>query len=473
MNYNRCMNEILLVEDDRFFRQLYADQLRHAGYAVTTADSGEEAMTFLDESRYGLVITDMTMPGISGLDLLVKIKSLNPSIDVILITANADLESAVFSLKHGARDYLIKPINSDELLHAVRLCMEQRRLINENQELRNMVGLLQTSQALSSSMDLEGVCHLAVDAIAREVGVERGACLVYSDDDFTVRHLKGINESLADVLKTALLPACRKRPARIGQPIRVLLPSGYDQLEAEEFKEAVLFPLAIRNCCHGIIVLFNDPGAFIPAIRSERNLAFLQEHGARALDNALRFTSTKDMLYIDELSGLFNYRYLKVALEREIKRADRYSTPLSVVFIDLDNFKQVNDTYGHLVGSSLLKEVGSLLKRMVREVDVVIRYGGDEYTIILLETDPETALKVAERIRKLIDSHQFLAADGYHLRLTASLGVSSYPDDTTGVNELLSMADKAMYASKAAGKNCVYRVTQILMDTEPKTEKEL
>jgi two-component system, cell cycle response regulator len=115
------------------------------------------------------------------------------------------------------------------------------------------------------------------------------------------------------------------------------------------------------------------------------------------------------MLYIDELSGLFNYRYLKVALEREIKRADRYSTQLSVVFLDLDNFKGVNDTYGHLVGSNLLKELGALLKKSVREVDVVIRYGGDEYTIILVETGPDTAQQVGERIRKMIEKHSFLA----------------------------------------------------------------
>jgi len=162
------------------------------------------------------------------------------------------------------------------------------------------------------------------------------------------------------------------------------------------------------------------------------------------------------------LSGLFNYRYLKVALEREIKRADRYSTQLSVVFLDLDNFKGVNDTYGHLVGSNLLKELGALLKKSVREVDVVIRYGGDEYTIILVETGAETAHCVGERIRRMIEKHSFLSLEGYQIQLTASLGLACYPEDTTGLEELLSMADKAMYAGKASGKNCVYRIVSPL-----------
>ena len=142
-----------------------------------------------------------------------------------------------------------------------------------------------------------------------------------------------------------------------------------------------------------------------------------------------------------------------------MKRADRYATRLSVLFLDLDNFKLVNDTYGHLVGSSLLRELGQLLRRSVREVDVVIRYGGDEYTIILVETGSDMAQQVADRLRRMIENHTFMARDGYQIKLTASLGLASYPDDTTELTDLLSMADKAMYAGKAAGKNCVYRVS--------------
>lgn len=456
------MDEILVVDDDRFFRELYADLLRQVGYTVVTACSGEDALDRLADSRYGLVVTDLTMPGISGLELLVKIKSQDPSIDVILVTANADLESALFSLKHGARDFLLKPINSEELLHSVRLCMEQRCLLDENLELRNMLGLLQTSQALSSCLDLEGVCHLAVDALAREIGVSRGIGLVQVDGELTIKELKGVAESTASILHRVLDPSFRKRPSRKGQPVRILLPSGEAELDRTDLREAVFFPLSAKNICLGMVLLFNDPGQVLPSPKSERNISFLEEHAARALDNALRFTSTCDMLYIDELSGLFNYRYLKLALEREIKRADRYSTHLSVIFLDLDNFKGVNDTYGHLVGSSLLKEVGALLKKSVREVDVVIRYGGDEYTIILVETGPDTAWQVSERIRSMIEKHGFLAREGYQIHLTASMGFACYPEDTSGVDELLSMSDKAMYAGKAAGKNCVYRIASPL-----------
>ena len=453
--------EILLVENDQLQQQICSEQLIHAGYRLTPARSGAEALECLELAHYDLVILGMPVQGIPLSDLLVRIKSYSPAIDVLIMADHTDFETMPSAQKQGVCRCLIKPVNREELLYAVQHCHEQRRLIDENTRLSTLVGLLQTSLALLNSIDLESVCHQVVDVITREVGVERGVCFVLNDDDINVCCQKGIPEFLNEPLRTVLMQFFHKQYSRVGQPYKVLIPSGEQLLEAHDLKEAVLFPLSVRNCRNGTIVLFNDSERPIPAIRSEADLAFLLEHGARALDNALRFSSARDMLYIDELSGLFNYRYLKIALEREVKRADRYSTPLSVVFIDLDNFKQVNDIHGHLIGSSLLKEVGGLLKHAVRDVDVVIRYGGDEYTVILLETDALTACAVAERLRSVIAKYQFMVADGCHVQLTASLGVASYPDDTVGTVELLAMADKAMYASKVAGKNRVYRVCQM------------
>jgi len=186
----------------------------------------------------------------------------------------------------------------------------------------------------------------------------------------------------------------------------------------------------------------------------------LLEKSARAFQNAENYSQAKDMLFIDDLSGLFNHRYLEVALDRELKRAERYASHLAVLFMDLDSFKKINDTHGHLVGSRVLKEVGDLLKISTREVDVVIRYGGDEYTIILVETGAETAGIVAERIRSQVASHVFLAAEGYSIRLTCSIGFACCPEDTMSKQELLDMADQAMYVGKAGGKNRVGRLVK-------------
>jgi diguanylate cyclase (GGDEF)-like protein len=126
----------------------------------------------------------------------------------------------------------------------------------------------------------------------------------------------------------------------------------------------------------------------------------------------------------------------------------------------MDSFKQVNDTHGHMVGSRVLKEMGDLLKKSCREVDVVIRYGGDEYTVILVETGAVTAGIVAERIRSQVESYTFLASEGYDIHLSCSIGYACCPEDTMSKQELLEMADQAMYSGKAGGKNCVRRFTR-------------
>jgi two-component system cell cycle response regulator len=117
----------------------------------------------------------------------------------------------------------------------------------------------------------------------------------------------------------------------------------------------------------------------------------------------------------------------------------------------------VNDTHGHLIGSRVLGEVGALLRKSVRDVDLVIRYGGDEYTIILVETDAESAALVAERIRSTVEGHGFMADEGYQIHLTACIGYACFPDDTKSKLELLEVADKAMYRGKFSGRNRVFR----------------
>ena len=182
------------------------------------------------------------------------------------------------------------------------------------------------------------------------------------------------------------------------------------------------------------------------------------EQSLRAFENADTFSKAKDLLFIDDVSGLYNHRYLDIALEREMKRVERYASHLAVLFIDVDYFKKVNDAHGHLVGSRVLAEFGSLIKKSVRDVDIVIRYGGDEYTAILVETACATAEMVAERIRRQVEAHHFAGSGLKTILLTCSIGYACCPDDTASKDVLLEMADRAMYAGKTSGKNRVERV---------------
>lgn len=171
-----------------------------------------------------------------------------------------------------------------------------------------------------------------------------------------------------------------------------------------------------------------------------------------------KLEQTEAMLRQDDLTGLYNMRYLEVALDNELLRAQRFGSTFCLLFIDLDGFKSVNDQHGHASGSMVLKEVAQVLRDAVREVDSPIRYGGDEFVVVLLGASSAKGLLVAERIRRHIEQKEFRLEDGHVLHLTASIGVAAYPEHARDRESLLRMADETMYHSKKKGKNQVTMV---------------
>jgi two-component system, cell cycle response regulator len=184
-----------------------------------------------------------------------------------------------------------------------------------------------------------------------------------------------------------------------------------------------------------------------------RAVQLLLEPAAVALDNSLLLKRAEALSVTDDLTHLYNSRYLNLVLRRETKRASRSGRPLSLLFIDLDGFKAVNDTHGHLFGSRALVEAAAVIRSSARETDVVSRFGGDEFALVLPDTGGEGAFAVGERIREKMAAHRFLAGDGLDIHLTVSVGVATLPDVAASSEELVQAADKAMYLVKESGKN--------------------
>lgn len=218
----------------------------------------------------------------------------------------------------------------------------------------------------------------------------------------------------------------------------------------------VAFPLTCRGRRIGALIgLDQKPSSREPRLSPAvlQALRVLLEPAGVALDNSILLKRAQALSVTDDLTSLYNSRYLNQVLRRETKRASRNGRPLSLLFIDLDGFKAVNDTHGHLCGSRALVEAAAVIRGSARETDVVARFGGDEFALVLPDTGADGAYAVGERIRERIAAHQFLAADGLNLRLTASVGVATLPDAANSSEDLMHAADAAMYLVKDSGKN--------------------
>ncbi len=207
-----------------------------------------------------------------------------------------------------------------------------------------------------------------------------------------------------------------------------------------------------------LMVVFCAPGERLERLSPEDRLV-LQAVASElvvAVEHSQLYKLTKRLSITDELTGLFNYRYLQQRLDDEIERAKRYSRSLSLLMLDTDDFKKFNDTYGHIAGDQALADIGAVLRTAVREIDVVCRYGGEEFSVVLPETDAEGAFVVAEKVREAVASHSFSDGHGNRgVRVTVSIGLATYPSSAADREELLRQADDALYQAKHLGRDRV------------------
>lgn len=208
----------------------------------------------------------------------------------------------------------------------------------------------------------------------------------------------------------------------------------------------------------GVLAITNSfPNAFTG--EDIKIFSIISRHSSIAINNTLLHKKIKELSVTDGLTGLYVYRYFNDALEKEIQRAARYQQDFSLIMLDIDGFKKVNDDFGHLQGDEVLKELSQILRKVCRQVDIIARYGGEEFMIILPETDTEGAYILAERIRMVVKNYVFGTKDA-PINLTVSIGVASYPESATSKLELIKEVDRALYRAKTEGKNKVCRAAK-------------
>ncbi len=455
-------SNILVVDDDKFARVFCREILEEEQvFEIHEASGVDEAIDRINKGSFDLVISDMVMPEKTGFDLIEWVSNEMPNLKVIVITGHGTVESAVKAMKMGALDYIRKPLNPPEFKIVVHRAIEQIRLAKENEELRNSLKLHTIGSKITRTIEIEELYELVFDLLLQETGATRGFLYLVDQEqgESNVIISEGFDIELNNKIDSAVFSAysdvisSAKGPVVPDQirPVNVKFRSSVDPMLSIMF-----VPMRNKTDLVGMVVFFDTErdGAF--GERDTQVATFLSDHAGAAIENALLYSQAKILTITDDLTNVFNYRYLNNILDRELLRAQRLNTHMSILFLDLDSFKQVNDRHGHLVGSKILIEVAGILKQAIRKVDAVARYGGDEYILVLTDTTSKGAGTVAERIRETIEKYEFMKEEGYNIRLTVSIGIASYPEHASCKIELLHLADEAMYRGKHGRKNIVY-----------------
>ncbi|HEV2224474.1 MAG TPA: sensor domain-containing diguanylate cyclase [Candidatus Acidoferrales bacterium] len=268
--------------------------------------------------------------------------------------------------------------------------------------------------------------------------------------DVRIKLGQGIAGWVAQTGEVVVVPDTRKDSRFFSQ---------VDEKTKTQTQSIVAVPVRFRDQCLGVIELINCVG---DAGFSARELALLEalaDYAAIAIENARHVQRIHELTITDDCTTLYNARHLNFMLDTEIYRSHRYSYEFSLIFIDLDHFKAVNDTHGHLMGSKLLGEIGTMVKNNCRLIDFAFRYGGDEFVLLLPQTSKENACRVARRLHRLIKETPWLKDAGLDVRITSSVGVASYPIDSSDKAGLLHLADEAMYLVKNTTRDRVAAAT--------------
>ena len=344
--------------------------------------------------------------------------------------------------------------------------MEARDLLRQLQRTVDELAVLnEIGKALTSSLDIGEVMHLILAKVS-ELLKPRNWSLLLRDQQTGELYFKAAVGAGSEMLMHLRLQRGEGIAGWVAEHNAPLIvddvtadprfAARFDKTSRFHTKSILCVPLAIKGRVLGVIELVNGEGDGSFSTEDLRILSTVAEFSAIAIENAQNFAKVQELTVLDDHTGLFNSRHLKRTLEQEIIRATRFGHPVSLVFFDLDYFKRVNDTYGHQAGSKLLAEVGRLLLGTLRSTDVPVRYGGDEFVVLLPETSKDQAMECAKRLRSEISHWKFLAEEPYGpLQITASLGVASFPDDARAPDELLRRADDAMYRVKAERRDGV------------------
>ena len=463
--------KILLIDQELTYRELLREALRENYIVIETGDINEGLM-LAQLNLPEMVIIDLDMPNRKGIELCETLKESieTEDIPVLLTTTLINKEDIILGLRAGASDYITKPL----CLPAVIARIESHLRTQDDYdklEHKDLLMLLELSETISVTRSPTAILRLIVNKISKSFDLARCSVISLTDGKIVVKAGSDLEKNKEITLDIKKYPEIRKS-IETRQPVVIndikkdpLMASVLSHIQKLDYNSIVVIPLIKKENVIGTFFLrtvSTEKGGI--SDRVYKLCQLVANIAANSLENASLFESIKsaqeyfeEKSIKDELTKIFNRRHFYTRLKDEFSRAERYNDPLSLIFFDVDNFKYINDTYGHVKGDQVLLHIGKLLQTEARKNDIPARFGGDEFSIILPNTNAEGAFKLARRICLLIKSLNIENIKGESI--SASMGVATcINNNLQSCDELLSLADEAMYQSKSQGKG---RVSQV------------
>jgi two-component system cell cycle response regulator len=467
--------KILIADDDPAVSFTLAFILRENGYDVTTVPGGDRLLEQLQDDAYDLLLLDIMMPRVDGLQLLQRVKADERFRDlpVLMISSMPPEDATVRSLGLGAADFIPKPFKQRELLARVKAHLRMGRELNSARSAaRDRSAMVDILHEVTSALQPNEIYQILVRRVAHALNISRSSILQAGPDDDMATVVAAYENPMLQNLPVDLrrYPEIRHcletgdtvlvRDVRTDPLYREVRDAWLAEGRPVPTRSAICVRFSLKERPAGVFFLRttgessalneNDLEFSVQVIRSAvaaLEKAYDLEHAVLGQEEMRQLAET------DALTGVYNRRALMEKLEQEMDRAARYAARLTALMIDIDNFKQINDTHGLLVGDTVLKQLATLLRRELRSVDIVARYGGEEFVVLLPETTTPESRNFAERLLRRVATHEF-GEEGNRVRVTISIGMASYPDERVSDGlSLLELADTHLYRAKTDGRN--------------------
>ncbi len=446
---------VLVVDDVGSNLRLLEAKLRAEYFEVLTAQNGEAALELAHAARPDIVLLDVVMPGMDGYEVCQRLKR-DPEtehIPIVMITALGDKRAKLKGLEAGADDFLMKPPEDVALFARVRSLVRLKVLVDElrlRDETSRRLGVVKAEES-REDVGLGGTIVVFNDdaSVASDIASDLG-----DKHDVRLSSVEGGEPRLDAAVDADLLIVDLR--SRAFDPLRLcsLIRSSEDLRQTPIL--VVCAPQETQKLVRALELGVNDY-VHEPIDPSELQLRVRTQLRRKRYADRLRASvqESMEMAVRDQLTGLHNRRYLNQHLEELVNRSRGSGKPLSLIICDIDHFKNLNDTHGHAVGDKVLREFGKRLTSFMRGVDLACRFGGEEFVIVMPDTNIFGATVVAERLRRVIADEPFRASGERELPLTASFGVASALGANANAEQLLIKADAALYRAKERGRNAV------------------